>query len=171
MLLAAAAVLEKKLVGSIYLTAYIFDRCIFLVTQLSMQYMEFFQDNPISLFRDSILGKLPLISSMYTSDIAKVIGEFRNHIGQNANNGLLGDMFANLPTLLGVLLLPLILIIVLRLLDAVARKLPVKVIIACCVYYAIIFSNGSWSTALLSNGYLIACIMFYFFPKEEKRPS
>ncbi len=165
---AAAAVLEEKLIGSAYLMTLFFRRCMYLVVRLSHQYMRFFQDNPLSLFRDSILGKLPGISSVYTAGIPKIIGEFRGHMGEGANNGLLGDMFANFPAFLGVVLMPLILVVCFRLLDAAASHLPEKLTISTCAYFAMSFSNTSWSTALLTHGFLIACLMFYFFPKKEE---
>ena len=77
-------------------------------------------------------------------------------------------MFSNFPALLGVVLLPLILVVCFRLLDATCHKLPEKLTAATCVYFAIGFSNGSWSTILLTGGFLIACLLFYFFPKEER---
>lgn len=166
-LLAGVTVLEVKLVGSVYLLSLFFNRSIFLVVFLGQQYMEFFSKNPLSLFRDSILGKLPRITPVYTTAIPRIMGEFRGHIGENANNGLVGDMFSNLPTVLGVVLIPLILVVCLRLLDATSHKLSEKLTAATCAYFAVGFSNGSWSTVLLSNGFLIACLLFYFFPKEE----
>lgn len=170
-LLAAAAVLEEKLAGTFYLMTLFFRRSMFLVVRLSGQCMEFFAENPLSLFRDSILGKLPGISPVYTASIPKIMGEFLGHIGGNGNNGLLGDVFTNLPVPVGILLLPLILVVCFRLLDAAAHKLPEKLTVATCAYFAISFSNSSWSTVLLSHGFLIACLLLYFFPKEETLTS
>lgn len=170
-LLTGVTVLEEKLVGSFYLLGLFFNRVMFLVVRISRESMEFFAENPLSLFRDSILGKLPGIDPIYSTVIPMIMGEFRGNIGENANNGLLGDLFANLPIFIGIFLLPLILIVCFRLLDAVSHKLPEKLTIAVCAYFAIDFSNGSWSTILLSGGFLIACLLFYFFPKEEKLTS
>lgn len=167
-LLAGVTVLEVKFVGSIYLLSLLFRRSMFLVVRISRECMEFFQEIPISLFRDSILGKLPGISPIYTAGVPRIIGEFRGNLNENANNGLLGDLFSNFPALLGVVLLPLILVVCFRLLDATSHKLPEKLTAATCVYFAVSFTNSSWSTILLSGGFLIACLLFYFFPKEER---
>lgn len=166
-LFAGAAVLEEKLAGSFYLMTLFFRRSMFLVVRISREYMEFFSENPLNLFRDSILGKLPKITPIYTTRISKIMGEFRGNIGENATNGLLGDLFANFPIPAGIFLLPLILVVCFRLLDAASLKLPEKLTTATCAYFAIGFSNSSWSTMLLSGGFLVACLMFYFFPKEE----
>ena len=167
-LFAGAAVLEEKLAGSFYLVSLFFNRVMFLVVRLGRESMEFFTENPLSLFRDSILGKLPGICPVYTTSIARIIGEFRGQLNENANNGLLGDLFANFPVPIGIFLLPLILIVCFRLLDAVSDKLPENLTVAACAYFAMGFSNGSWSTILLTGGFLIACLLFYFFPKEER---
>lgn len=170
-LLAALALAVYRLVGNGRLVHLFFLRLMFLVNQLGEQYMEFFSDNPLSLFRDFIMGKLPGITPVYTTVVPKIMGEFRGHIGEGANNGLLGDLFANLPALMGIFLLPLILVVCFRLLDAAAHHLPEKLTIATYVYFAVSFSNGFWSTVLLTHGFLLACLLFYFFPKEEKLSS
>lgn len=170
-LFAGTAVLEEKLAGSYYLMNLFFRRSMFEAVHIGREYMEVFLRNPLSLFRDGILGKLPGIAPIYTIDIARIMGEFRGNISENANNGLLGDMFANFPPILGVFLLPLILIVCFRLLDATSHRLPEKLTSAICAYFAISFSNSSWSTVLLSHGFLIACLLLYFFPKEETLTS
>lgn len=156
------------LTGRYRFTYLLFVRCMYLVSQLGDQNMAYFRDHPLSLYRDSILNKIPGISPLYTTTLPRILGEFRGHIGENANNGLLGDLFANLPLLLGLFLLPLIVIICLRLLDASCHTLPERLIISTCVLYAFNFANASWSTILLTHGFLVTCLLFYFFPKEEK---
>ena len=54
--------------------------------------------------------------------------------GSSANNGLVGDMYANLPVVLGVFLMPLILVILFRLLDAAARDIPKRSISGCVCF-------------------------------------
>ena len=85
----------------------------------------------------------------------------------NANNGLLGDMFANLPILFGLLLMPLLLILCFRLMDLATEKVPLKYLVPFCVFFASAFMNGSWGTVLLSHGFLVACLLLYIFPREE----
>ena len=120
----------------------------------------------LNLFRDGILGKLSY-DPVYSIKIPKVIGEYMG-TGSSANNGLVGDMYANLPVVLGVFLMPLILVILFRLLDAAARDIPQKIYIGLCVFFAMSFCNGSWSTVLLSGGFLMACIFLYLFPVQKE---
>lgn len=78
------------------------------------------------------MGKLSY-DPVYSIKIPKVIGEYMG-TGSSANNGLVGDMYANLPVVLGVFLMPLILVILFRLLDAAARDIPQKIYIGLCVF-------------------------------------
>lgn len=165
---AVAAVLEYRFVHSFYLTTYMFRRVIYVPVDLSRIYMDFFQENPLYLFRSGVL-RFFSFSSNYSIGIPGLIGEVDGAFN-NANNGLLGDMVSNLPTPLGIFLMPLILIICFRLLDAASQRLPEKLVIPICIYFAVSFSNGSWSTVLLTHGFLITCLLLYIFPKEEGLP-
>ena len=140
-------------------------RLMYLPVQLSDVYREFFSSNPLDVFRDSIMGKMGF-DNVYSNGIAKVIGEFMN-TGSNANNGMLGDMYANLPAALGVFIMPLIVVLCFRLLDISAEKLPSAITISICVNYGIGLANGAWSTILISHGFLLACVLLYIFPVKE----
>ena len=165
-LAALAALIEYRFVHSFYLTSYMFRRVMYEPVNLSKRYMEFFQENPLSLFRSGIL-RFFSFSSNYSTSLAHLLGEVDGAFNA-ANNGMLGDMFANLPTLLGIFIMPLILVFCFRLLDAVATHLPEKLVISSCVYFAVSFSNTFWSTVLLSHGFLITCLLLYIFPKKEE---
>lgn len=160
-----AAMLEYRVIHSFYLGSLFVRRVMYVPVGLSKDYMVFFQKNPLSLFRNGILRHFSF-SNIYSADLAHLLGEANGSFA-GANNGLLGDMFANLPALMGIFIMPLILIICFRLLDAVASRLPEKLVISSCAYFALSFSNTSWSTVLLTHGFLITCLLLYIFPKEE----
>ncbi len=166
-LAAIAALMERKITHTFYLATLFFRRLMFVPVNLGEVYMTFFQENPLNLFREGIMGKIVPVAPTYSVSLAKIIGESLGWMTTYCNNGLLGDMFANLPPLLGMILLPLILIICFRLLDAVSLKLPQKFLIPICIYFSVCFSNSSWSTVLLSHGFLITCLLLYFFPRKE----
>lgn len=164
-LAALLAILEKAVRRSILIAGLLFRRVMYVPVSLSEDYMSFFRENPLSFFRDGIMGRFSF-QDVYSTNIARLIGEANgSYVG--ANNGLLGDLFANLPVLLGLLLMPLILVICFRLMDAASGRLPEKLTLSSCVYFAISFSNTSWSTVLLSHGFLLTCLLLYIFPKEE----
>ena len=160
------SVLERLLLGTFNITGYFVRRMLYVPVNLSYRYYSFFQENPVDLFRMGIMNKL-LCDPLYTIGVPRVIGEASGNPQTNANAGLLGDMFSNLPILVGVLLMPLILIICFRLLDLTASKVRINILIPLCVWFTSVFSNVIWSTALLTHGFLIACLLLYFFPKEE----
>ena len=165
-LFCAVGLAEKALLGSFWLVNLFIRRMLYLPVQICQQYGEFFQSNPQNLFRDGIMGKLSF-DEIYSTRIPRIIGEFRGHPAENANSGLLGDLFANFPVFPGILLLPLILVICFRLLDMTSASLRTRIVLPVCFYYAVSFLSGSWSTVVLSNGFLIACFLFYFYPNEE----
>lgn len=164
-LAALAALIEYRFAHSVYLTNLFFRRVMYVPVALSKRYMDFFQENPLNLFRNNILRHF-FFESNYSTGLAHLLGEVGGAFNA-ANNGMLGDMFANLPELLGLFIMPLILVGCFRLLDAVSWHLPEKMVISSCVYYAVAFANATWSTVLLSHGFLVTCLLLYIFPKEE----
>lgn len=165
-----AAMLEKKLLGTFYLLFLGFYRMMFLPGQLAEESMAYFQENPLNLFRDGIMGKFSF-ASVYSTAIQYVMGEQSCYPESFANSGLLSDMFINLPTILGLLLMPLILVLCFRLLDMTSRRVPHRITVAFCIFFSNSFINMSWSTVLLTGGYLLTCVLLYIFPKEEGLPS
>lgn len=160
-----AALLERKLVGTYNIMTLFFRRMMFVPVLLGEQYRQFFEQNPLNLFRNGIMGKFSF-GNIYTATIPYLVGEFGGDPGRSANTGIMGDLFANLPVVLGLLLLPLILILSFRFLDMATRGTPRNILIAFCIYFAADYVNSSWSTELLSGGFLLACVLLYFTPSE-----
>lgn len=165
-ILSGAAILEEKIIGSFHIMSLFFRRMMYVPVWLAEMYSDFFSQNPLNLFRNGIMGKLSF-ENIYSAPIPFVVGGHLDRAEYSANTGMLGDLFANLPVLLGLILMPLILILCFRLLDMAAHSLDTKILLPFGVYFASSFMNGSWSTTLLSNGFLVACLMLYFYPKEE----
>ena len=158
--------LEKALIGSFYLLSLFFNRMLMLPVQICEQYYLFFAENPLNLFRDGLM-RFWGFSELYSIRIPRVIGEFRGHAAENANGGLLADLFYNSPILPGIVLMPLILIICFRLLDMTAGKVPERLRFPVAFYFAVMFMSGCWSTVVLSGGFLVACLLLYLYPSEE----
>lgn len=140
-------------------------RLMYVPARLNEVYALYFTENPLNLLRDGVLGKLGF-DAVYSTNIPRTIGEFMD-TQTNANNGMLGDLYANLPVVIGVLVFPLILVILFRLLDLSASALPQRISIGLCVYYATVFKDTTWSTALLSGGFLLACVLLYLLPTQQ----
>ena len=164
--LAALAVIWYRFTGTENILGNLFfRRMMFVPVHLSQSYCRFFSGNPLNLSRDGILHWFSF-SPVYSTNIPRLIGEYLDAPAMNGNNGLLGDLFANFPIPLGLLLLPLILIICFRLLDLFSHGLPGKLIVPICIYYMVGFQDTLWSTVLLTDGFLLAGLLLYIFPRK-----
>lgn len=165
----ALSLAEYALHKSFYIMTFFIRRMMYVPVLLSGQYQSYFSENSILFFRGGILRRLGF-QSPYSLNSAHLIGEYGGDSGCAANNGLLGEMFANLPVLIGLLIMPLLLVLCFRLLDACAARKPERLYVLFALYFAVSFANTSWSTVLLTHGFLLACLLLYFFPKKEGDP-
>ena len=152
------AMIEQQF-GLVYITSYFFRRQSMLLAQLSDCYYRFFEENPIDYFRNGIMGRFGF-ESPYNNIIPRVIGDNFKTQNVNCNNGLLADVFSGLGYI-GIIIMPIILIVCFRILDFAVNNLNHRLIIGLVVYYAILFSNASWSVVLLTHGFLIMCFMLF----------
>ncbi len=150
--------------GNGLLISLIFRRQGVLLVQLSEDYYRFFLSHATDLFRNSIMGKFGF-DSIYSLPISKVIGNNYETQTVNCINGLLSDVWANLG-IVGIIVMPIILIICFRLFDMVSYRVDIRLVVSLAMYYAIIFMNTTWSTVLLTHGFLLMCIILVIFPKE-----
>lgn len=165
-LLQIVAIIEQ-LVGKGYLVSFLFRRQGIELPSISEEYYRFFLEHPTDIFRQGILGKLGF-DSIYSNNLANVIGNNFQTQAINCNNGLLSDVWCNLG-IMGLIVMPIILIICFRILDLVSCKLNTRLTIGITLYYGISFTNSSWSTVLLSHGFIMICIMLVMFPKNSRK--
>lgn len=79
----------------------------------------------------------------------------------------LADVWSHLGVI-GIIIIPVILIVCLRLFDAVTDGISMRYVVGMAVYYAVVFSNTTWSTVLLTHGFLIMCLAFFVFPRSDE---
>ena len=163
--LAILAMIEKRLFSHVYIVDYFFRRMGYVLAQLSEKYYRYFKNNPTDIFRRTFLGKLGF-ESPYGLSLPYVIGN--NYYSQTigCNNGMLADVWANLG-IIGILVMPFILIVCFRLLDLATDGLSGRYVIGMAVYVAVLFLNSTWSTVLLTHGFLIICMVYFIFPREK----
>ena len=111
------------------------------------------------------MGKLGF-DSVYNQQLGRVIGNNFETQVVNCNNGLLADVWANMGWI-GLIIMPIILIVCLRFWDCVSFEIEMRVTISLVLYYAMQFANSSWSTVLLSHGFIIMCLILLIFPKAK----
>lgn len=157
------AIIEEKL-GSIFIVSFLFRRQGMVLAQLSEQYYRFFLENPIDIFRNNIMGKFGF-DSIYSNTLARVIGDNYQTQTVNCNNGLLADVWSGLG-FIGIIVMPIIIIICFRLLDFVSYEVDLRLMVGLVLYYAIAFANTTWSTVLITHGFIVLCLMLIIFPRK-----
>lgn len=152
-----------------YVINWFFRRQGYSLAQLSDFYYRFFSENPTDIFRSTFLGKLGF-SSPYMQPISSVIGNNYSTQTVNCNNGLLADVWAHIGTV-GIIIMPVILIVCFRVFDMASFGIKTNYIVGLAAYYAVMFANTTWSTVLLTHGYLLMCIIYFFFPRNHDQGS
>ena len=79
---------------------------------------------------------------------------------------MLADVWSGLGYI-GLIIMPIILIVCFRLLDLAAYKVNPRMMIGLVLYYSIMFANTTWSTVLLTHGFIAMCILLIIFPKKS----
>ena len=161
---------EYALHKSFYIMTLFIRRMMYVPVELSGRYQCYFSENPILFFRGGILRRLGC-ESPSSLDLAHLSGEYGGAADCAANNGLLGDLFASFPAPVGLLVMPLLLVLCFRLLDACAAHKPERLYVLFALNFAVTFINSSWSTVLLTHGFLLACMLLYFFPQKTCQPD
>lgn len=140
-----------------YLTANISRRVLFVPQILNYYYYDFFSKNEFDYFRQGPLRLLG-IQSAYEKGISLIIGEI--YVGENCNacNGLFSEAYSNMG-IIGVMILPIILLIILRIVEYMVKEIDRSVLVFLAFTCSYIFGSGNISTGLLSNGIIICVVL------------
>lgn len=160
------ALIENFVFGTIYLIIIFIRRVMFLPNLLNLYYYDFFSRNAYDYFRQGIVGRLGF-DSPYNISISNIIGgAYFNSPTMMANNGLFSDAYSNLG-ITGILIMPFVLVIAMRFLDACSNGIKSSILIACIVTSAYTFLSSSFFTVMLTHGFLIVCISLLFLPQKK----
>lgn len=155
----ALGMLEIKLGRSSFIYDVVIRRVLFVPAYLGYCYVDFFSTHVPDYFRGTILRRIGFVSP-YDGNLGKLIGA--DYIYHNpeitCNNGLISDAVTNMGVL-GVVLMPIVLILVLRLVDKVSYGLDEKAYLPIAIYFAILLTNGFLSTVLLTHGLIPLCAL------------
>ena len=142
------------------LVKYIIRRVFMIPAHIGYEYYEFFSIHEYDYLRSSTLRFLHL-NTPYLPSISRVIGSvYANDINANANTGLFGDAFANFG-IIGCFLYPLLIIIAVKVLESCISKMDTRIKAITCITVAYMFLNGAFFKIMLTNGYIIICILLY----------
>lgn len=165
-----SAVLELYFNNTYFIGRVLVDRLLFMPNSLNFLYYKFFTQNPLDYFQSGFLSHFGLKSDYFAS-IPRVIGwhYFGNFYGDevtNANNGLFSDAYANLG-ILGMIIMPFVIILALRLFDLCTYKINYTIIICVATMIALKLNSDSIFTLLLSGGFGFLYILLASFSRES----
>lgn len=161
---AIVAVLDKKMNT---LISYIYRRGMFLPSKISYEYYDFFKSHQPDFLRQSWLRHFGF-ASPYGVPIGNLIGKiYYGSAGSNLCNGLIGDAMANLGVT-GIFVYPILYVVVLKIFDYFTSELDYKTILLVSLRFFISFSNGFFFQVLLTQGFAVCLMLFYFIKLCEK---
>lgn len=140
-------------------------RLLFIPAVLNFNYYQFFSVNAKDFFAQGILGRLGIVSS-YDRLIPHIIGE-TFFGGGAANNGLYSDAFSNLGYL-GIIIMPFLLIIVLKMMDVASKNVDSMIKVAAVFTTSFNLIGSSLFTVLASHGLIVLIYVFFLIKNIEE---
>ena len=161
------SIVEFFLLKSSYLVDYLCRRILMLPNLLNCYYYDYFSKNEFDYFRNSILRVFGFSSPYSNTKIPYIIGNNYFHSSSMyANNGLFSDAYLNMG-IIGVVVLPFLIILLLRLFDKCMGKASLSLQIGATIYVVICLMGSSFFTNLFSHGFLLLALLFCFLNKDE----
>lgn len=160
-----SAIFEHILLGSYSIASLFIRRNMYSINQISSIYYDFFSINELDYFRSSFL-KYFGITSPYSEGISMMIGRIYYHDGLNANNGLFSDAYSNMG-FIGLLIMPFILLLLIRMLDKFSYGLDYRLPLVISIQFALAFLNTNLMTVALTHGFLVSCIVLGLLPRNN----
>lgn len=158
---------ERLLNGAeAFISKYFIRRLMFIPPYFGEIYFDFFHMHEYDYLRQSILRRFGF-QTPYTVGIAKTIGNYLYGDNTNANTGLCGDAFANFGWL-SLLIYPLLLIIVFKILENCSEGIDRRIQMCVAFSVAYTFISGSFFMNLLTNGYIVLCVLVAFMPRRRE---
>ena len=139
----------------------IIRRVLIFPAYLNYCYVDFFSSHDATIFG---------LKTQYDK-LGNIIGElYFNRPDMNCNNGLISDAVANLGTV-GIVLMPILLIIVLRILDNCTVDLDEKIFFIVAIYFAVILSNSFLTTSLITHGLAVAGLILLMLRSKRREEN
>jgi hypothetical protein len=153
------------LLKDMWLHSLVVRRTLFMPANLSFLYHDFFSKHGYvclsdSIFRGFIEYPYELVPPHLISQV------YFGNPDMNANTGVVGNAFMNFG-FIGLLLFGVLLVLVLKLMDALARHKDARIAVAAVATSAFVLSNSALLTGLLTHGLLLALVLIYFLPDTE----
>lgn len=145
---------------------YIQRRTMILPITISTQYFDFFSKNNPDYLAQSVFRRLGLISE-YNIPIQNMIGGLYNGTFENtASNGMCGDAFGNFGWL-SLAIYPFLISFTIYILSKLLKKFEYNMIFLVSLIFFVLFTNGSYFSNMLSNGFILLILLLLIWPKSE----
>lgn len=159
------AFLEYVLLKTFFLTGFVIRRVYFVPQLLNYYFFDFFSKNEFDFFRQGIMGRLGF-ESPYNQSIPHIIGAEYAGV-RAANNGLFSDAFANMG-FAGMIILPIMIVIALKLLDIVTQDIDIRIVFPSLIMICVLFISSSFFTIMMTHGFIAYLVVFYLMPRDKQ---
>ena len=92
-----------------------------------------------------------------------MIGNYRGTPSMYANKGLWSDAYSNLGVL-GIIIMPFVTIVTIKLIDSVSKEINIRLIIGAIISCTMFLIGSNLSVFFITQGFLFTCIAIYLFP-------
>ncbi len=157
---------EYDIRGSFMLAGLFIQRILYMPTYIGNCYIDFFTTHTPDFFRSSFLRFFG-VKSPY-EDIRYMIGmEYYHDTDMGANNGLISDAITNM-SYIGIVVMPIIVVLVMRLLDSCTKSLDKRIKLSVGIYFSLIMMNNFLIPSLITHGLVVSIILLIIINQNER---
>ena len=152
-----------------FIITFLTRRLSYVPNKISYYYYEFFCRNELLYLRESFLRWFGF-ENPYNKRIPALIGDYAFGRTMGANTGMFGEAYSQFGWL-STFIYPLFYILAFRLLEAsytIRNKVDYKMIFTTVILFTISFIDGSFFSILLTQGFLLTCLLLYFMSNAKK---
>ena len=159
--------MEHILTSRMLIVHYFIRRVIVVPAAIHYFYYDFFSKNEIDYFKSSVLRRIGFISEYNDLGIPRTLGKiYENNDFITVVNGLFSDAFANLGNI-GLIVMPILIVLVIKVFQAVSYDLPISVVAACFIPITFTIMGSSFFGYFITHGFLAIIIILYLWPRKE----
>lgn len=159
--------LSYWVIDDVWISSIFARRTLLVPAQLSFFYYDFFSKHELVSLSASRLGFF--LNYPYHLNPPHLMGEiYFNQPQMGANNGVVGDAYMNFG-FIGLALWGILLAIILKLVDSCSKRVDFRVGVAAIAMPAVTLTNSALLTNLVTHGLLLALLLLYLLPRENKK--
>ena len=146
------------------ITDLLIRRMMILPNRLSLDYYTFFKEHKLVYLSQTILKHFT-ISQTYTKNISNIIGEWNGDFS-NANNGLVGDAFANFG-MAALVVYPVLYGLLFTFYNFCVKQCNKELILLSSLIIAIVLIESSFFTSLVTHGLIPLMIVLFLSSNND----